>query len=84
MYEFASSSATLLTVGLYTAVMHARRMNVIPEAGSWNYDTCYLWPYSSVILRRSCNLLCTSGFIDDVMFAHYRPEKGDAKMEYSK
>jgi len=30
MYEFASSSATLLTV--YTAVMHTRRMNVIPEA----------------------------------------------------
>jgi len=30
MYEFASSSATLLTV--YAAVMHTRRMNVIPEA----------------------------------------------------
>jgi len=30
MYEFASSSATLLTV--YTAVMHTRRMNVIPKA----------------------------------------------------
>jgi len=30
MYEFASSSATLLPV--YTAVMHTRRMNVIPEA----------------------------------------------------
>ena len=29
MYEFASSSAMLLTV--YTAVMHTRRMNVIPE-----------------------------------------------------
>jgi len=37
MYEFASSSATLLTV--YTAVMHTRRMNVIPEAELWNYDT---------------------------------------------
>ena len=36
MYEFASSSATLLTV--YTAVMHTRRMNVIPEAELWNYD----------------------------------------------
>ena len=38
MYEFASSSATLLTV--YTAVMHTRRMNVIPEEELWNYDTC--------------------------------------------
>ena len=37
MYEFASSSATLLTV--YTAVMHTRRMNVIPEVELWNYDT---------------------------------------------
>ena len=37
MYEFASSSATLLTV--YTAVMHTRRMNVIPEAELWNYDS---------------------------------------------
>ena len=36
MYEFASSSATLPTV--YTAVMHTRRMNVIPEAELWNYD----------------------------------------------
>ena len=36
MYEFASSSATLLTV--YTAVMHTRLMNVIPEAELWNYD----------------------------------------------
>ena len=36
MYEFASSSATLL---IYTAVMHTRRMNVIPEAELWNYDT---------------------------------------------
>ena len=37
MYEFASSSATLLTV--YTAIMHTRRMNVIPEAELWNYDS---------------------------------------------
>ena len=37
MYEFASSSATLLTV--YTAAMHTRRMNVIPEAELWNYDS---------------------------------------------
>jgi len=37
MYEFASSSATLLTV--YTAVMHTRRMNVIPEEELWNYDS---------------------------------------------
>ena len=36
MYVFASSSATLLTV--YTAAMHTRRMNVIPEAELWNYD----------------------------------------------
>jgi len=40
MYEFASSSATLLTV--YTAVMHTRRMNVIPEAELCNYDS-YLY-----------------------------------------
>ena len=40
MYEFASSSATLLTV--YTAVMHTRRMNVIPEAELWNYDNIHL------------------------------------------
>jgi len=39
MYEFASSSATLLTV--YTAIMHTRRMNVIPEVELWNYDTTY-------------------------------------------
>ena len=41
MYEFASSSATLLTV--YTAVMHTRRMNVIPEVELWNYDSSP-WP----------------------------------------
>ena len=27
----------------------------------------------SVLLRRQCNMLCTSGFVDDVMFAHNWP-----------
>jgi len=30
--------------------------------------------YSSVIFRRRCNTLCTSGFVDDVMFSRNRPQ----------
>jgi len=32
----------------------------------------------SVLLRRLFSALCTSGFVDDVVFAHNRPDKGDA------
>jgi len=38
--------------------------------------------HGSVILSRQCNTLCTSGFVDDVMFARNRPGKGDANMAY--
>ena len=31
-----------------------------------------------VLLWRQCNKLCTSGFVDDVLFGHNRPGKGDA------
>jgi len=27
----------------------------------------------SVVLWRQCNMLCTPGFVDDVMFSHYGP-----------
>jgi len=30
---------------------------------------CYLWPWLCLLWRRS-DMLCTSGFMDDVMFAH--------------
>jgi len=33
--------------------------------------TCYPWRRSSVLLWRPCNKLCTSGFVNDVMFDHY-------------
>jgi len=32
--------------------------------------TCYLWPFS--VLWRQYNVLCTSGFMDDVMFFTWR------------
>jgi len=37
----------------------------------------------SVILWRQCNQLCISGFVDDVIFAHNRPGKGDANRVYT-
>jgi len=35
------------------------------------------------VLWRQCNMLCTSGFMDDVMFAHNRPGKVDASNAYT-
>jgi len=35
----------------------------------------YLWPWL-VLLWRRCDMLCISGFIDDVMFAHNGPHHG--------
>jgi len=37
----------------------------------------------SVLLWQQCNMLCTSGFVDDVMFAHNRPGNGDANRAYT-
>jgi len=34
-----------------------------------NFRACYLWPWLGRILAR-CDMLCTSGFMGDVMFAH--------------
>jgi len=36
----------------------------------------------SVILWLQCKTLCTSGFVDDVTFAHNRSGKGDADRAY--
>jgi len=38
---------------------------------------------SSVLLWRRRNTLCTSGFVNDVMFAHNRPGRGVASRVYS-
>jgi len=36
-------------------------------------------------MARQFNTICISGFVDDVMFTHNRPGKGDAKWgAYSK
>jgi len=48
-------------------------------------DTSNLTKFSvrgSVLLWRQCNTLCTSGFVDDVMFAHKLRGEGDAIMAY--
>jgi len=37
----------------------------------------------SVLFWRQCNMLCTSGFVDDVMDAHNRPGIGDAKEAFT-
>jgi len=34
------------------------------------YIACYLHGRGSVFRWRRCDMLCTSGFMDDVMFAH--------------
>jgi len=34
-----------------------------------NFCACYLWPWLVPVWRRS-DTLCTSGFIDDVIFVH--------------
>jgi len=31
---------------------------------------------------KHCDMLCTSGFVDDIMFAHSRPSKGGASRAY--
>ena len=33
-----------------------------------NFYACCLWSWLTVLLRRHCDVLCTSGFVDDVMF----------------
>ena len=38
--------------------------------------------HGSVLLSRQCNTLCTSGFVDDVIFARNRSGKGDANRAY--
>jgi len=39
-----------------------------------NFCVCYLWPWPgpplSFLLWQRSDMLCTSGFMDDVMFAH--------------
>jgi len=44
--------------------------------------TCFLWPWLGLVWRQ-CNSLYTSGFVDDVTFAHNRPGKGDASRAYT-
>jgi len=39
--------------------------------------------HGSVLLWLHRNTLCTSGSVDDVMFAHNRPGKGDASRAYT-
>jgi len=48
------------------------------------FCTCYLWPWldTSDLLWRQCNASCTSGFVDDVMCAYNRPDKGGASRAY--
>ena len=38
-----------------------------------NFCACYLWLYGSIVLWWRSDTLCTSGFMDDVMFAHNTP-----------
>jgi len=44
--------------------------------------TCYHWPWLRTLWQQ-CNTLCTSGFVDDVMFDGNRQGKGDANMAYT-
>ena len=34
------------------------------------YCTFYLWLCGSVLFWQQCDTLCTSGFVDDVMYSH--------------
>ena len=47
-----------------------------------NFFTCYTCDRGSVLLWRKCNTLCTSGFVDDVMFVHNGPYGAWLKMTH--
>ena len=55
LFDFECLSVSPLTlVENHTAELHQFLVHVV---------------YDSVLLWRRCNLLCTSGFVDDVMFS---------------
>ena len=35
-----------------------------------NFCASYLWPWRGILLWRRSDMLCISGFMDDVIFAH--------------
>ena len=56
-----------------------RLSRVVPEKGPLNVRTYVTCGHSSVFLWLRCDMLCTSSFMDVVIFAHSGPHGGVSK-----
>jgi len=72
LFWFLRSTSISVSVCLPIYVCLTARISRIPRSKLREmFCTCYLWLWS-VLLWQQCNMLCTFGFVDGVIFAHNR------------
>jgi len=83
-YYFASVGSEVLRWACSYVCMSVRSHTSKTTSPNFIKFSVHDWPWlgRTVLLRRQCNKLCTSGFVDDIMFGHNRPGRGDASRVY--
>jgi len=73
-----------ISVSVYTRLCARLHVSNIARPNFTKFSVHVTCVRGLVLLWRQRNTLCTSGFVDDVMFAHKRPGRGDASRAYTR
>jgi len=83
-YSSSECSSSDLFVSMYVCLYRCPLSYLKTQAQtSRNFQYTVSCVCGSIILRRQCNTLSPSGFVDDVTFAHNRPGEVNANRAYT-